>query len=92
MCVRLTYTYRQRTRGHDMTKNDKRELDTARQLVAHGMRDIAARTLATLHRSTRSNDARETAVELAYELGLQDRVTFVDSFGMYIMVHVDDAN
>jgi hypothetical protein len=27
-----------------------------------------------------------------YELGLKDRVTFVDSFGMYIMVHVDDAN
>ena len=75
-----------------MTKNDKRELDSARQLAANGMRDVAARTLATLHRSTRSVGARGAAVELAYELGLQDRVTFVDSFGMYIMVHVDDAN
>ena len=74
-----------------MTKNDKRELDSARQLAANGMRDIAARTLATLHRCG-SVGVRDTAVELAFELGLEDRVTFVDSFGMYIMVHVDDAN
>jgi len=74
-----------------MTKNDEREFDTARRLVALDMRDAAARTLATLHRCG-SVGTRGTAVELAYELGLEDRVTFVDSFGMYIMVHVDDAN
>ena len=75
-----------------MTKKDIREFDIARRLVAHGRLDTAARTLATLHRCATSDGTRGTAVELVYELGLKDRVTFVDSYGSYSMVHVDDAN
>ena len=77
-----------------MTKKDIREFDIARQLVANGRLDTAARTLATIHRCARSDGTRGAAVELAYELGLKDRVTFVQSpfGGGYGMVHVDDAN
>ena len=77
-----------------MTKKDIREFDIARRLVAHGRLDTAARTLVTLHRCATSDGTRGAAVELAYELGLKDRVTFVQSpfGGGYGMVHVDDAN
>lgn len=75
-----------------MTKKDIREFDTARQLVANGRLDTAARTLATIHRCATNDNTRGAAVELVYALGLKDRVTFIDSYGSYSMVHVDDAN
>ena len=76
-----------------MTKNDKREFDIARRLVAHGRLDTAARTIATVYRCARSDSTRGAAIQLVYELELKDRVTFVQSpfGGGYGMVHVDDA-
>lgn len=76
-----------------MTKNERRELDRAASLTAAGHRDMAARILAIVHRSARTEKTQAAAVQTAYALGLQDRVTFVQSpwGGGYGMVHVDDV-
>ena len=62
-----------------MTKNERRELDKAAALTAAGHRDMAARTLAIIFRSARSEKTQAAAVQAVYTLNLRDRVSFVES-------------
>ena len=61
-----------------MTKNDKREFDIARQLAENGGRDVAARVIATVHRSARSKATQAAALALILELNLADCVTMMN--------------
>ena len=70
-----------------MTKNERRELDTARTLAANGYRDQAVRYLSIVHRSTRSRATQAATLELAVELGLADRLAIVNN----CLAHVDDV-
>lgn len=76
-----------------MTKNERRELDKAAALTAAGHRDMAARTIAIVYRSARTEKTQAAAVQAVYTLNLRDRVSFVRLpwGGDYGMVHVDDV-
>ncbi len=76
-----------------MTKNERRELDKATALAAAGHTDMAARTLAIVHRCTRNSRTQAEIVKAVYALGLSARVRFLQLRlgGSYAMVHVDDV-
>ena len=70
-----------------MTKNERRELDIARTLAAGNHLNMAARTIAIVHRSTRSAKTQAAAIALIGELDLANRVTMYNG----CLAHVDDA-
>ena len=71
-----------------MTKNEQRQLYIAHQYAAAGMRDTAARTLATAHRCAMRTVTKRIMLEHVAQLDLTDRVTIVNG----CLVHVDDAH
>lgn len=69
-----------------MTKNEQRQFDIARRLVAIDMHDAAVRALSIVHRSTRRRATQTAALALVAELGLVDRIAMING----CMAHVDD--
>ena len=70
-----------------MTKNERRELDIARTLAAGNHLNMAARTIAIVHRSTRSAKTQAAALALVIELGLADRAAIYNG----CLAHVADV-
>ena len=70
-----------------MTKNEQRQFNVARKLVAVDMPDAAVRVLSIVHRSARRRATQAAALELAVELGLADRVTMYNG----CLAHVADV-
>jgi hypothetical protein len=70
-----------------MTKNEQRQFNIARKLVAVAMPDAAVRIISIVHRSARRRATQAAALELAIELGLADRVAMFNG----CLAHVDDV-
>ena len=70
-----------------MTKNEQRQFNIARKLVAVAMPDAAVRIISIVHRSARRRATQAAALELAIELGLADRVAMING----CMAHIEDA-
>lgn len=70
-----------------MTKNEERQFNIARKLVAVEMPDAAVRILSIVHRSARKGSTQAAALALAVELGLADRATMYNG----CLAHVDDV-
>jgi len=61
-----------------MTKNEQTEMTRASYYVTMGRPDMAARAIATVHRSARSKATQAAALALIQKLNLTDRVTMVN--------------
>ena len=70
-----------------MTKNEQRQFNIARKLVAVDMLDAAVRILSIVHRSARRSATQAAALELAIELQLTDRIAMING----CMAHIEDA-
>ena len=70
-----------------MTKNEQRQFNIARRLVAVEMLDAAVRTISIVHRSARSRATLAAALALAVELGLGNRIAMFNG----CLAHVDDV-
>jgi len=70
-----------------MTKNERHQLNLAAYYTHAGYRDLAARTIAIIHRSARKGSTQAAALAHVVELGLADRVVMFNG----CLAHVDDV-
>ena len=70
-----------------MTKNERHQMNLAAYYRAAGYRDLAARTLAIIHRSARRSATQSAVLARVVELELGDRVVMFNG----CLAHVDDV-
>jgi hypothetical protein len=60
-----------------MTKIEAREIATAKMAKAHGMDDMAARTLSGVYRAAMSGKTQREVLEIARALGVDQHEDFI---------------